>query len=124
MAFSFHYPSKGSATKSWVPDHGPVFPLSFPEDYPGQIVLRAGDGDVHVQDHGNSRKTISLNFNNSPELDVSGYREFFNKVKKSFYSFEYEDRAGALRKVRIMNAFNFRKTGVITYSGSIELELV
>ena len=123
MAFSFHYPSKAAASVSWVPENGPVFPLSFPVDYPGQIVLRSGDNTLHVQEQGKIRKTVSLNFVNSSADDVSSYGNFFETVRRSFYSFEYEDLESTLYTVKIMNGFNFRKTGVKTYSGSVELEI-
>ena len=123
MSFSFYYPDKANPSASWVPESGPVFPLAFPKDYPGQVVLRAADNSIHVQDQGELRKTVSLNFANMAETDVSGYSTFFESVEKSFYSFEYEDSEGVLQTVKIMNSFNFRKTGVLTYAGSIELEI-
>lgn len=129
MAFGFYFPTKSDVTAqkkgsaSWIPSDGPVFPIGSPEDYSSQIILRSGDGTIHVQDQGDNRKSFLLNFKNSPQSDAENYRTFFKVVKKSFHQFQYEDGGGNLHTVRIMNGFNFKKDRVLSFSGSIQLEV-
>lgn len=123
MAFAFYYPTKGNPSASWIPENGPAFPLSTPEDYPGQIILRSGDNSIHVQEQGSLRRSVSLRFVNISSADESSYRNFFEAVKKSFHSFQFEDLDGSLHAAKIMNGFNFQKTGVLSFSGSIQLEI-
>ncbi len=121
MSFGFYYPTKASPTTQWVPVTLPDHPAVEPVDFPEQVNSFTSGGTLYVQEKGNKRETFALSFTRVSQGDRDAAVEFFETVKKSFYSFEYEDRNGVLHSVRWMNRFDFQLIIFGKYSGSIEL---
>jgi hypothetical protein len=121
MAVGFYYPTKATATSQWVPSKQPVFPAVEPVDYPEQLAGETAGGTLYVQDKGPKRERFELRFVRIPQADRDLAHAFFNAVNKSFNTFEYEDRNGALHSVRWMNPFEFELVIEGRYSGEIQL---
>ncbi len=121
MSFGFYFPTKAAATTQWVPSTMPDHPAIEPVDYPEQITSVTSGGTLYVQEKGNRQETFSLSFSRVNQTDRDNALAFFEVIKKSFNSFEYEDRTGTLHTVRWMNLFDFQLVIFGKYSGSIEL---
>ena len=121
MGIGFYFPTKGTTTTSWVPSKQPVFPASEPVDYPEQLTGETAGGTLYVQDKGAKRETFTLNFVRLAQTDRNNALAFFNAIKKSFNTFEYEDRNQVLHSVRWMNDFDFQFVVEGRYSGTINL---
>ncbi len=121
MSFGFYFPTKAAPTAQWVPATLPDHPAVEPVDFPEQITSVTSGGTLYVQEKGNKLETFSLSFSRVSQTDRDSALAFFEAVKKSFNSFEYEDRTGALHTVRWMNLFDFQLVVFGKYSGSIEL---
>jgi len=118
---SFYFPTKAAVTSQWVPATLPDHPAIEPVDFPEQITSVTSGGTLYVQEKGNKQETFSLSFSRVSQTDRDAALAFFEAVKKSFNSFEYEDRTGTLHMVRWMNLFDFQLVIFGKYSGSIEL---
>ncbi|MCH8313405.1 MAG: hypothetical protein IID17_10510 [Nitrospinae bacterium] len=121
MAIGLYFPTKSGATTSWVPLKQPVFPAVEPVDYPEQLTGETAGGTLYVQDKGTKRETFQLQFVRLGTTDRNNALTFFNTVKKSFNTFEYEDRNAVLHTVRWINDFDFQFVIEGRYSGSIDL---
>ena len=121
MAIGLYFPTKSGATTSWVPLKQPVFPAVEPVDYPEQLTGETAGGILYVQDKGTKRETFRLQFVRLGATDRDNALTFFNTVKKSFNTFEYEDRNAVLHIVRWINDFDFQFVIEGRYSGSIDL---
>ena len=121
MGIGFYFPTKAGATTSWVPSKQPVFPAAEPVDYPEQLTGQTAGGTLYVQDKGTKRERFVLNFVRLTQTDKNNALIFFNAVKKSFNTFEYEDRNQVLHSVRWMNDFDFQFVVEGRYSGTINL---
>ena len=121
MGIGFYFPNKSGATASWVPLKQPVFPAVEPVDYPEQLTGETAGGTLYVQDKGTKRETFELQFVQLTATDRNNALTFFNSVKKSFNTFEYEDRNAVLHTVRWMNDFDFQFVIEGRYSGTINL---
>ncbi len=121
MSFGFYFPMKTSSVVQWIPETFPDYPALEPVDFPEQVTSITSGGTVYVQDKGPFLELFSLSFSRVSQVDRDGALVFFKTVKKSFESFEYEDRTGTLHTVRWMNSFNFQLVVFGKYSGSIEL---
>jgi len=121
MSFGFYFPTKASPTAQWVPATLPDHPAIEPVDFPEQITSVTSGGTLYVQEKGNKLETFALSFSHVSQTDRDSALAFFEAVKKSFNSFEYEDRTGILHTVRWMNLFDFQLVIFGKYSGSIEL---
>lgn len=121
MGIGFYFPNKAGATTSWVPLKQPVFPASEPVDYPEQLTGETAGGTLYVQDKGMKRETFALHFVRLAQTDKNNALLFFNTIKKSFNTFEYEDRNQVLHSVRWMNDFDFQFVVEGRYSGTINL---
>ncbi|QPJ64584.1 MAG: hypothetical protein G3M78_03905 [Candidatus Nitrohelix vancouverensis] len=107
MATGFYYPDKAAPTAQWVPTRQPLFPLSESADYPRQASAETAGGALYVQDQGVRRERFELRFSGLTEADRTAALAFFDAVKKSVRTFEYEDWRGDLHTVRWMSAFDF-----------------
>ena len=121
MSFGFYFPTQASPTAQWVPATLPDHPAIEPVDFPEQITSVTSGGTLYVQEKGNKQETFSLSFSRVSQTDRDNALAFFEVIKKSFNSFEYEDRTGTLHTVRWMNLFDFQLVVFGKYSGSIEL---
>jgi len=121
MAIGFYFPTKAGATTSWIPLQQPVFPAVEPVDYPEQLTGETAGGTLYVQDKGAQRETFQLQFVRLAATDRNNALTFFTTVKKSFNTFEYEDRNAVLHTVRWMNDFDFPFVIEGRYSGTINL---
>jgi len=121
MSFSFYYPTKSAPTAQWVPVTQPEYPAGEVLDYPEQVNSTTAGGMLYVQEKGGKRETFQFNFARTSQSDRDSAQTFFDTVKKSFNTFEFEDRNAALHTVRWMNGFNFQLVVHGKYSGSIEL---
>jgi len=121
MAIGFYFPTKAGATTSWVPLQQPVFPAVEPVDYPEQLAGETAGGTLYVQDKGVKRETFELQFARLTATDRNNALTFFNAIKKSFSTFEYEDRNAALHSVRWINDFDFQFVIEGRYSGTINM---
>jgi hypothetical protein len=121
MNFGFYFPTKAAVTSQWVPATLPDHPAIEPVDFPEQITSVTSGGTLYVQEKGNKQETFSLSFSRVSQTDRDNALAFFEVIKKSFNSFEYEDRTGTLHTVRWMNLFDFQLVVFGKYSGSIEL---
>ena len=121
MAMGFYFPTKAGATTSWVPLKQPVFPAVEPVGYPEQLTGETAGGTLYVQDKGAKREMFELQFVRLVATDRNNALTFFNTVKKSFNTFEYEDRNAVLHTVRWMNDFDFQFVIEGRYSGTINL---
>ena len=121
MNFGFYFPTKAAVTSQWVPVTLPDHPAIEPVDFPEQITSVTSGGTLYVQEKGNKQETFSLSFSRVSQTDRDNALAFFEVIKKSFNSFEYEDRTGTLHTVRWMNLFDFQLVVFGKYSGSIEL---
>ncbi len=121
MNFGFYYPTKASPTLQWMPATQPEYPAVEPVDFPEQINSETSGGTLYVQEKGVKREIFSLSFSRLSQTDRDAALAFFETIKKSFNSFEYEARTGALHTVRWMNLFDFQLVIFGKYSGSIEL---
>jgi len=121
MAFGFHYPTKAAPTAQWNPASRPEFPVEEPIVYPQQLKGQTAGGKLYVQTKGPLEETFNLNFTLMSEADRDAYRAFWLAVQGAFCKFEYEDSAGTIHSVRIMNDFLFEKTRPGLFRGRIEL---
>ncbi|MBC8284339.1 MAG: hypothetical protein H8E32_11045, partial [Nitrospinae bacterium] len=121
MSFGFYFPTQVSPTAQWVPATMPDHPAVEPVDFPEQVSSITSGGTLYVQEKGVKRETFSLSFRRISQGDRDAALVFFETVKKSFETFEYEDRTADLHTVRWMNAFDFQLIVFGKYSGSIEL---
>lgn len=121
MATGFYFPTKTDASAQWVPSRQPVFPAGEPVDYPEQLSGETAGGTLYVQDKGPKRETFELRFIRIPQTDRDAALNFFNTVKKTFNTFEYEDRNDTLHTVRWMNAFDFELVIEGRYTGVVAL---
>ena len=121
MNFGFYFPTKAAVTSQWVPATLPDHPAIEPVDFPEQITSVTSGGTLYVQEKGNKQETFSLSFSRVSQTDRDNALASFEVIKKSFNSFEYEDRTGTLHTVRWMNLFDFQLVVFGKYSGSIEL---
>jgi hypothetical protein len=121
MSFGFYFPTQASPTAQWVPATLPDHPAIEPVDFPEQITSVTSGGTLYVQEKGNKLETFSLSFSRVSQTDRDNALAFFEVIKKSFNSFEYEDRTGTLHTVRWMNLLDFQLVIFGKYSGSIEL---
>ena len=121
MNIGFYFPTKAGATAQWVPSRQPVFPAVESVDYTEQLTGETAGGTLYVQDKGPGREGFQLRFVRIPQTDRDLANTFFNTIKKSFNTFEYEDRDGALHSVRWMNEFDFELVIEGRYSGTLEL---
>ena len=121
MNFGFYFPTKAAVTSQWVPATLPDHPAIEPVDFPEQITSVTSGGTLYVQEKGNKQETFSLSFSRVSQTDRDNALAFFEVIKKSFNSFEYEDRTGTLHTVRWMNLLDFQLVIFGKYSGSIEL---
>ncbi len=121
MSFGFYYPTKAAATMQWVPVTQPEYPAGEVLDYPEQINSTTAGGTLYIQEKGGQRQTFQFNFARVSQLDRDGAQTFFDTVKKSFSTFEFEDSNANLHTVRWMNVFNFQLVLFGKYSGSIDL---
>jgi len=121
MPVGFYYPTKASPTTSWVPLKQPVFPAVEPVDYPEQLVGQTSGGTIYVQDKGLKQETFGVQFDRLTEADRDNALTFFTAIKKSFNTFQYEDRNAVLHTVRWMSAFDFQFVVQGRYSGGIQL---
>ncbi len=121
MSFGFYYPTKSAPTVQWVPVTQPDYPSQENLDYPEQIISTTAGGTLYVQDKGGRRETFQFNFSRVSQADRASALIFFDVVKKSFNTFEFEDRNANLHSVRWMNDFNFQLIVHGKYSGSIDL---
>ncbi|MBC8288470.1 MAG: hypothetical protein H8E42_13445 [Nitrospinae bacterium] len=121
MSFGFYYPIKSAPTAQWVPVTQPEYPAGEVLDYPEQINSVTAGGTLYVQDKGVKRETFQFNFGRMSQSDRDSAKTFFDTVKKSFNTFEFEDRNASLHTVRWMNGFNFQLVLFGKYSGSIDL---
>ncbi len=121
MGIGFYFPTKAGATTTWVALKQPVFPAVEPVDYPEQLTGETAGGTLYVQDKGPLREKFQLKFVRLTVTDRDNALSFFNTVKKSFNTFEFEDRNGVLHTVRWMNDFDFQFVVEGRYSGTIQL---
>lgn len=121
MPIGFYFPTKAGVTTSWVPSRQPIFPAVEPVDHPEQLTGQTSGGTLYVQEKGPIRQNFELEFARIPSADRDGALTFFNTVKKSFNTFEYEDRNAVLHTVRWMNEFDFQFVIEGRYSGIINL---
>jgi hypothetical protein len=121
MGIGFYFPTKATATTSWVAQKQPVFPAVEPVDYPEQLTGETAGGTLYVQEKGPVRETFQLKFVRLAITDRNNALTFFNTVKKSFNAFEYEDRNAVLHTVRWMSDFDFQFVVEGRYSGTIQL---
>jgi len=121
MSFGFYFPTQASPTTQWLPATMPDHPAVEPVDFPEQISSATSGGTLYVQEKGVKQEMFSLSFSHFSQADRDAALVFFETVKKSFETFEYEDRTGSLHTVRWMNAFDFQLVIFGKYSGSIEL---
>ena len=121
MSFGFYFPTQASPTAQWVPATLPDHPAIEPVDFPEQITSVTSGGTLYVQEKGVKRETFQLNFAHVSQSDRDSAQTFFETVKKSFNTFEFEDRNAVLHTVRWMNEFNFQLVNFGKYSGSIDL---
>jgi hypothetical protein len=121
MNFSFYYPTKSAPTAQWVPVTQPEYPAGESLDYPEQVNSTTAGGTLYVQEKGVKRETFQFNFSRVSQVDRDSALTFFDTVKKSFNTFEFEDRNATLHTVRWMNGFNFQLVIFGKYSGSIDL---
>ncbi len=124
MSFGFYYPTKSAPIVQWVPATKPEYPAGEVLDYPEQIHSTTAGGTLYVQEKGLQRQTFHFNFNRISQPDRDNAQAFFDAVKKSFNTFEFEDRNSNLHTVRWMNGFNFQLVLFGKYSGSVELRKV
>jgi len=124
MNFGFYYPTKSAPSVQWVPVIQPDYPTGESLDFPEQINSSTAGGTLYVQDKGVKRETFQFSFSHFNQVDRDNARTFFDTVKKSFYTFEFEDRDSTLHSVRWMNGFNFQLVVHGKYSGSVELRKV
>ncbi|VAX27376.1 hypothetical protein MNBD_NITROSPINAE05-1439 [hydrothermal vent metagenome] len=121
MGIGFYFPAKAGATTSWIPLKQPVFPAEEPVDYPEQLTGETAGGMLYVQDKGTKRESFGLRFARLTLVDRNNALNFFNTVKKSFSTFEYEDRNQVLHAVRWTSDFDFPFVIEGRYSGTINL---
>ncbi len=121
MSFGFYFPTKDSPTVQWVPVTQPDYPAGEVLDYPEQISATTSGGTLYVQEKGSKRQTFQFIFSRVSQTDRDNAQTFFDAVKKSFNSFEFEDRNAQLHSVRWMSEFNFQLVLFGKYSGSIDL---
>ncbi len=121
MSFGFYYPTKSAPSAQWVPVTQPEYPAGEVLDYPEQISSATAGGTLYVQEKGGQRQTFQFNFVRINQSDRDSAQNFFDTVKKSFNTFELEDRNAALHTVRWMNGFNFQLVLFGKYSGTIDL---
>ena len=121
MSFGFYYPTKSIPTSQWVPATQPEYPAEESLDYPEQVISSTAGGTLYVQEKGVKRETFQFNFSRVSQVDRDSALTFFDTVKKSFNTFEFEDRNATLHTVRWMNGFNFQLVIFGKYSGSIDL---
>ena len=125
MAFGFYLPTKAGVTDQWVPEYSEELPSVEPVDFPEQLSASTAGGVLYVQEKGSVLETFELSFTLMTQSDRDSLYTFFrDKAKKMANSFEYEDGAGGLHKVRWMNNFNFQKTRPGWHSGTIKLRKV
>lgn len=121
MSFGFYFPTKAGPTAQWLPATMPDHPAVEPVDFPEQVRSVTSGGTLYVQEKGVKKETFTLSFGRISQADRDAALVFFETVKKSFETFEYEDRSGVLHTVRWMSAFDFQLVIFGKYSGSIEL---
>lgn len=121
MSFGFYFPTKSALITQWVPVTQPEYPAGESLDYPEQVNSSTSGGTLYVQDKGVARETFQFNFGRLNQVDRDNALIFFNTVKKSFKTFEFEDRNATLHTVRWMNGFNFQLFIDGKYSGNIDL---
>lgn len=121
MSFGFYYPIKSAPITQWVPSTQPEYPAGESLDYPEQVNSSTSGGTLYIQDKGLARKTFQFSFGRLNQADRDNAQTFFDTVKKSFNTFEFEDRNATLHTVRWMNSFNFQLFVDGKYSGSIDL---
>ena len=121
MSFGFYFPTKAAPTVQWVPVTQPDYPAGEVLDYPEQISATTSGGTLYVQEKGSQRQTFQFIFSRVSQTDRDNAQTFFDAVKKSFNSFEFEDRNAQLHSVRWMSEFNFQLVLFGKYSGSIDL---
>ena len=121
MSFGFYYPKKSTAKVQWVPGTRPEYPAGKTLDYPQQVHSTTAGGTLYVQEKGSKLQMFHFNFNRISQLDRDRAQAFFNAVKKSYNTFEFEDMNANLHTVRWMNEFNFQLVLFGKYSGSVEL---
>ena len=121
MKIGFYFPTKSAPTAQWVPSTQPEYPAGESLDYPEQVNSTTAGGTLYVQEKGVKRETFQFNFARVSQADRDNAQTFFDTVKKSFYSFQFDDRNATLHTVRWMNGYNFQLVVHGKYSGSIDL---
>ena len=121
MSIGFYFPTQAAPTAQWLPGKSPILPARNTTDYPEQLNGETAGGTLYVQDKGLKRERFELKFERIPANDRDSVLAFFNAVKKSFNSFEYQDAEGTLHTVRWLNAFEFQETVPGRFSGTIIL---
>ena len=125
MAFGFFLPTKAAVTFQWIPDHQSVFPVVAPVSFPEQLFATTAGGSLYVQEKGAALEKFELVFELMTQTDVNSLKIFFqDQSQGALKTFEYEDGEGTTHKVRWMNDFNFARTHVGFYAGTIELRKV
>lgn len=121
MSIGFYYPTQAAPTAQWVPGKAPVLPAHQTTDYPEQLAGETAGGTLYVQDKGTQRERFELRFERIPESGRDLALAFFNAVKKSLNTFEYQDAEAALHTVRWVNGFEFQETVPGRFSGTVVL---
>lgn len=121
MSIGFYFPTQAAPTAQWVPGKAPVLPAHHATDYPEQLAGETAGGTLYVQDKGIQRERFELRFERIPESGRDLALAFFNAVKKSLNTFEYQDAEAALHTVRWLNGFEFQETVPGRFSGTVVL---
>lgn len=121
MGIAFYYPTEAGATLSWIPPRQPLYSWAIPVDYPSQITGETAGGAVYVQDKGSRREVFELSFDRLTQAERDAALNFFDTVKKSFNTFEYQDSSGANHTVRWVNDFDFKPVVQGRFSGTVKL---
>ena len=121
MSIGFYFPTQAAPTAQWVPGKPPMLPARHTTDYPEQLAGETAGGSLYVQDKGPKRETFELTFERIPASDRDAAHVFFDAVKKSLSTFEYQDVGGTLHTVRWLNGFEFQETVPGRFSGTVVL---
>lgn len=121
MSIGFHFPTQSAPAAQWLPAKLPRLPVRNTTDYPEQLTGETAGGTLYVQDKGLARQRFELNFERIPTSDRDAALSFFNAVRKSFNTFEYQDAEGIMHTVRWLNGFEFQETVPGRFSGTITL---
>ena len=121
MNIGFYFPAQAAPSAQWIPTKPPVPPIRRATDYPEQVSGETAGGTLYVQDKGPKRERFELEFERITTGDRDAALAFFDAVKKSFSTFEYQDTEGNVHTVRWMNPFEFQETVSGRWSGTIRL---